>query len=438
LAVPRLPRSFRGRLLLITAGGLLIRVLYVALDVANNKGLDDRLFFHDTANNIASGRGFIEPFLFDFFGRSIPSAGHPPLWPFVLSVPAFFGLGSWTAQQFVCATIGALAIALVGLLGRRVGGPRVGLIAAGLAAISPTLIARDGSLLSESLYGVLVILALLAAYRVLDRPGPRSAALMGLFIGLSALTRGEGLFYLVFLALPACILARPQDISRPRLLAVVVVVTALTIAPWTLRNWAVFGEPIPISLNDSTVLAGANCASTYNGPGVGTWNLACLSRRNVRLSEPAQSAIWRRQGLRYAEDHASELPRVVAFRVLRAWDLYKPLDQANGDGRDYNVAAAGTWAYLLLLLPLGIVGVVILYRRGRPLLILLSPAIVTTVAAALTWGLTRLRHPADLTLLVLDAVALSALYVRWRAPGRSERVAPPRDGPGRAGPLPEA
>ena len=110
------------------------------------------------------------------------------MWPFVLSVPAFFGLGSWADQQYVCAVLGAVAVGTVGLLGRRVGGDRV---------------------------GVLVILALLAAYRVIDRPVPRSAALLGFLIGLASLTRGEGLFYVVFLTVPVCIVAqRPSPASR--------------------------------------------------------------------------------------------------------------------------------------------------------------------------------------------------------------------------------
>jgi Dolichyl-phosphate-mannose-protein mannosyltransferase len=407
-----LPPSFRGRLLMIAAGALLLRVLYVALDVAGNKGFDDRLYFHDTANNIAAGRGFIEPYLYDFLGRTVPSAGHPPLWPTVLAVPSFFGLDSWTAHQFVTVCVGSAAVVAIGVLGNRVGGPRVGLIAAALAAVSPLLIARDGSLLSESLYGLLVVCALLAAYRVVDRPVPRSAALLGVLIGLAALTRGEGLLFVPLLAIPVCIRARPRGTSRKRLAAVAIVATVVTIVPWTVRNWIVFDDPVVISLNDASVLGGANCPATYNGDAIGGWQLDCLARRNVRLSEPAQHAIWRRQGFTYIGDHLDQVPKVMVYRVLRAWDLYQPSAQAHGDGRDYNVAVLGTWTYLLFVLPAGILGAMIMYRRRSSLLILLSPVLVTTVAAALTWGLTRLRHPVDLVLLVLDAVAITTIVDR--------------------------
>jgi 4-amino-4-deoxy-L-arabinose transferase-like glycosyltransferase len=426
----RLPESFKARLLWIVGAGLVFRFVYIAFDVAGDRGFDDRQWFHDVSNNLAAGRGFISPFVFDFFGTVTPSAGHPPLWAAVLSVPAFFGLGSWTAQQFITAIFGAAAIGAVGYLGRRVGGDRIGLIAAGLAAVSPLLIARDGSLMSESLYGVLVILALLATYRVIDKPVSRSAAILGVLIGLAALTRGEALLFLPLLGIAVWLRAKPKKVSRQRLVAVMVVATVVTLAPWTIRNWIAFDEPVLISFNEASVLAGANCDKTYNGPQTGTWDITCLATSNPNLTEPEQHAIWRKQGLDYIGDHIGDLPRVVFYRVIRTWDLYAPSAQAHGDGRDYNVAVIGTWSYLLLLLPLGIWGAVRMYRRRRPLLILLSPFVVATISAAMTWGLTRLRHPADLTLLVFDAVALAAAWDALRA--REQRKATPS----RRGPAP--
>jgi hypothetical protein len=422
------PATFKARLLWIVGAGLLFRFVYVAFDVAGDRGFDDRQWFHDVSNNLAAGRGFISPFVFDFFGTVTPSAGHPPLWAAVLSVPAFFGLGSWTAQQFITAIFGAAAIGAVGYLGRRFGGDRIGLIAAGLAAVSPLLIARDGSLMSESLYGFLVVLSLLATYRVIDKPVSRSAAIVGILIGLAALTRGEALLFLPILAFVVWHQAKPKRISRARLLVVMVLATVVTLAPWTIRNWIEFDEPVLISLNEASVLGGANCDKTYNGPETGTWDITCLAKSDPNLTEPKQHAIWRKQGLDYMGDHIGDLPRVVFYRVIRTWDLYDPAAQAHGDGRDYNVAVIGTWTYLLLLVPLGIWGALRMYRRRKPLLILLSPFIVATVAAAATWGLTRLRHPADLTLLIFDAVALAAVWDALRARDR-RKAAPTRRPP---------
>ena len=90
----------------------------------------------------------------------------------------------------------------VGLLGRRVGGPAVGLLGAALAALYPLLIVADGALLSETLFGPIVAFTLLAAWRLGEEPTVRWAALVGLGIGLAALTRSEALLLLPLLALP--------------------------------------------------------------------------------------------------------------------------------------------------------------------------------------------------------------------------------------------
>ena len=59
---------------------------------------------------------------------------------------------------------------------------------------------------------------------------------------------------------------------------------------------------MPISTNDSTVLAGANCPLTYHGIDLGGWNIDCISKRRDD-NEARQAAIWRREGVDYARDH---------------------------------------------------------------------------------------------------------------------------------------
>ena len=66
-----------------------------------------------------------------------------------------------------CVT-GAATVAFTGLLGRTVAGSRVGLLGALLVALSPSLIAADGSLMAETLSVPLVVLAALLAQRGAD------------------------------------------------------------------------------------------------------------------------------------------------------------------------------------------------------------------------------------------------------------------------------
>jgi hypothetical protein len=63
--------------------------------------------------------------------------------------------------------------------------------------------------------------------------------------------------------------------------------------------------------------------------------------------------------------------------------------------------------------PLGIAGAVILRRRRVPISPLVAPVFVATLSAMLAFGNPRYRASADIALVVLSAIALDALLVRW-------------------------
>jgi 4-amino-4-deoxy-L-arabinose transferase-like glycosyltransferase len=409
---PRVPRSFPSRLAAIALAGLAVRVLYTVLVGRHSPGVGDYFFYQGAANELADGRGYIDPFL-STAGHPYSTALHPPAWPFLLAIGSKLGATSFLAHRLVGCLVGAVVVAELGLLGRRVGGDRVGLVAAGIAAAYPTLIAADGSLMSETLYGAFVAAALLLAYRLLDRPSTWTAAALGATIGLSALTRGEGLLFLPLLALPV---AWRGGLGRAFRLTAAVAGAAIVIAPWTARNWITFDRPVLLSTNDSTVLAGANCSPTYHGSDLGFWRLDCVSERRPGLNEAEQAAIWRREGRVYARDHAGRLAAVVApVRVLRAWDLWQPRRQTRlAEGRSVRVTQAGT-AVFYVLAALAVYGLVLLRRRGATLLVLLCPIVVVTLSSAASFGLPRFRQAAELALVVLAAVAVDALAARRAA-----------------------
>jgi hypothetical protein len=409
---PGVPRSFPSRLAAIALAGLAVRVLYTVLVGRHSPGVGDYFFYQGAANELADGRGYIDPFL-STAGHPYSTALHPPAWPFLLAIGSKFGATSFLAHRLVGCLAGAVVVAELGLLGRRVGGDRVGLVAAGIAAAYPTLIAADGSLMSETLYGAFVAAALLLAYRLLDRPSTWTAAALGAAIGLSALTRGEGLLFLPLLALPVAWRGGPGRAFR---LTAAVAGAAIVIAPWTARNWITFDRPVLLSTNDSTVLAGANCSRTYHGSDLGFWRLDCVSERRPGLNEAEQAAIWRREGRDYARDHAGRLAAVVApVRVLRTWDLWQPRRQTRlAEGRSVRVTQAGT-AVFYVLAALAVYGLVLLRRRGATLLVLLCPIVVVTLSSAASFGLPRFRQAAELALVVLAAVAVDALAARRAA-----------------------
>jgi 4-amino-4-deoxy-L-arabinose transferase-like glycosyltransferase len=290
--------------------------------------------------------------------------------------------------------------------------------AAVIAAVYPVLIGADGSLMSESLYGVLVAASLLLAFRLRDRQDARSAALLGAAIGLAALTRSEALLLLVVLALPLALMGPAA--GRLRRVAACVLAAAVVLAPWLVRNWAEFDRPVLISTNDGTLLAGANCPLTYRGPDLGLWTVRCISAP-VFTNEADQAARWSSEGAGYATDHPGRVPVVVAARLLRTFDLYQPWRMVPfAEARLGKVDKAGVLAYWLLL-PFGFAGAWVMWRRGRraDLLTLLTPVVLVIATSVFGYGFPRFRLAADIVLVVLAAYSLAESLNTWR--GREPR-----------------
>jgi 4-amino-4-deoxy-L-arabinose transferase-like glycosyltransferase len=397
--------GFRLALLGIVAVGVVIRVVYTLVESPwPPPGLDDQFYFSALPKLLADGHGFVAPFKLYFQHVSVATAEHPPLYSVVLAGPSLIGLDSPDAQRLAGSVFGAGTIALVGLLGRRLAGDRAGLIAAGIAAIYPTLIAADGALMSETLYGLLTAASLLAAYRLIDAPGAGRAVVLGALVALTALTRGEALLLLPLVLIP--VLRKPAG-RRASLIALVAFLVVLT--PWTARNWIVFNRPVAIATNSGTAVAGANCAVTYaSGDHLGGWYPPCI-KEHPGKNEAEHHAEALKDGVRYAGDHLGRLPVVLAARLGRVSSVYKPF--AIPEGRSVRVQKVGVIAFFLLV-PLGAAGYFLLCRRGEVTWILLAPFIIVTVTALTTYGNLRFREPAEIALALLAAVAVDELIRR--------------------------
>src|SRR3954451_1997389 len=97
------------------------------------------------------------------------------------------------AHRALGALLGGVTIVLIALIGRRVGGDRVGLVAALVAALYSLLVDADGAPVSESLYSFLISSCLLPALRLRTSRTVPLAPALGALIGLAALTRSEAL-----------------------------------------------------------------------------------------------------------------------------------------------------------------------------------------------------------------------------------------------------
>ncbi|MBK5332651.1 MAG: glycosyltransferase family 39 protein, partial [Ilumatobacteraceae bacterium] len=425
--------SSRLALPAVVAMGFFVRLVALLTVLPERTDNGDPLFYHTTANVLARGRGFLEPLRWRDFETYRPSAFHGPLYPVVLSITSRFGGTSYFDHKMMSILIGTAVVLAAGVLGKRLGGNVVGLGAAAFAAVYPNLWQIDGLLYPEGLMALLVTVTMILAYRWRDRPSLATAALFGATIALAALARGEGILLLPLLAVPWIMLSRALSRAvRVRHLVVTVVACGAVLAPWMIRNATTFENFVPLSTNGNEVMVYANCASVYNGPFVGYWDFQCQETVRQATGEPpgdeSQVALyWRSLGFDYARDHVGELPRVVTLRVLRQWELFRPLQNVNLggiEGRNRDASTMGLMMYYGLA-GLSIVGAVSMRRRRIPLLPIGVQFLSVTITSAYTYGSVRFRAPAEPALCVLGAVGLVpvvALARRWlaRESGASE------------------
>ena len=413
----------------LVAVGLAARLVF-ALAVAPDLPLPgDAEVYREMAQHLVDGDGLALGRPGD--GVVEPTAEHPPLFPGVLAALDVLGLGSVQGQRLGLAVLSTAAVPLVGLVGRRVGGPTVGSLAAGIAAVHPLWIQPSGMVMSESLHLVVVSGVLLLCLRLLDAGSVAAVAGVGAAIGVAGLGRPESLGLLVVAALPAVWSARWIEGRRLRHVGWLALGAVLVVAPWVARNERELGAPVLATNSGKTVL-GSNCDDTYAGRALGGFSYDCFFGAATVLVQygPEGGGSWTGRALddemghigrTYVRDHLDELPKVVAARVVRMWGVAFAGDQLDFDvyeGRHRDLQRAGQLLHLALL-PAAVGGSWILLRgRGRPAaLVLLGPVVLVTAATVLVYGGSRMRSSAEASLAVLAAVGLAAAARRIAARG---------------------
>jgi Dolichyl-phosphate-mannose-protein mannosyltransferase len=429
--VSRPTRGFVVALAVIAVVAVAIRLFWVLVVYDHFEPGVDAIWYHWQGWTIAEGRWFIDPAPWYFpkpgggiLRMSVPSAGHPPLYGLYLGLVSWLGFWSVTAHRVASCLLGSGAVVMIGLAGRKLRTERVGLIAAGIAAVYANLWINDGLLLAESLAALLVAWILYAAYSYWHAPTWGRAAVLGLAFGLTALCRAEALLLAPLLALPLLLgMRRLPMATRVKMLAVVAGCIIVVVGPWIGYNLSRFEEPVTMTSSDGRVLAAASCDATYYGATAGWFSdteCPALTPRNVPDGDPSVlDARQRAAAVRYIRNHLGRLPVVMAMRVGRLWEVYEPaqtreLGTIYPEKRTPGASRIAQYSYWVLA-PLAIAGVILTWRRKVPISPLVAPAIVVTLAAAMYFGVVRYRLTAEPAIVLGAAVAIEAIWVALRA-----------------------
>jgi hypothetical protein len=258
-ASPRLPRY--GVAVAVLA--LLALLIRLGAGFAQHAIVPEYAAYYATvAEQFASGHGLTVPYAWSYLtpavanGLALPRPAFDVWLPLssLVAVPFVPVFGGDAASRIAGALAGAALVPLVAVLARRaavaVARPDreadvVALVAAGLVAISQPLVTGSISSDSQALFGVTTLAGVLAVERALGSERVRNLVPAGLVLGAGLWTRNETIFLVAAAAAAAALsggLSQQARLARAGLLALT---AAACYAPWALREWLVFGTPMP-------------------------------------------------------------------------------------------------------------------------------------------------------------------------------------------------
>jgi 4-amino-4-deoxy-L-arabinose transferase-like glycosyltransferase len=297
--------------------------------------------------------------------------------------------------------------------------------AATIAAIAPPLVVLSTALVSEALFVPIVLAAVAAAIeaRRAERP-VRWIVATGILVGAAALTRTNGLILL----LPFSLAVAPAR-SRWRLRALppqaaVIVIAAVVIAPWTIRNAVVFHRFIPLSTEIGYTLAGTyDQASRADHRWPAVWKEsehgASLEYGEIlfeaeihRWKEPTYGDHLLTAAIADIRRDPSYVLKVGLWNSLRMFHLAER-DFAVGNLRDTDIPRVPALLEIYGFYPLAILALGgMLTRRARraPRWLWLVPVCLAT--SVFVTGFIRFRAPIDPFLVILAALAVAGTLER--------------------------
>jgi 4-amino-4-deoxy-L-arabinose transferase-like glycosyltransferase len=326
------------------------------------------------------------------------------------------------------ALLGVAAILIVFLLGRRLGGARVGLVGAFGMAVYPPFIHSTAELTSEVPALLTLPAAILAFLWASEQERPRAWLVPGLLFGATAMLRPEYLpVGAAFVALAAVRVGLPRG-WRPGLAGAALLLAGLLIpiVPWMVRNAVVLDRVVPVSTGGGKAL--------YVGtflPADGEYQRVkalLVERYDGRRLDPHSEALeqidptplFDRVAGRYPD-----LPRDSALGKIGKENFSEFFGEDPGGylamtarkvGRMWSSGIGGAMssdagrAIQILLVALGVAGLALLgiWRRWWELAVLVTPIVLVTAVGAISLAAPR-RNEVLMTLVFpLAALALSS------------------------------
>ncbi len=394
--------------LLIAVSALAVIIRIAAIYIWGSE-IEETVYEYDPiSRNIAAGLGYS----WDLYGstETAPTAWMAPVYTYMLAAYYWIIGDNLTGMAIFQAVAGGITCLLIGLVGNAVSNVRTGLIAAALFAIYPEMILLPLKFVDESwlLLWMLCIVYLGALY--LQTGNRRIVILAGIFSGIASLTHESALICPIALMIWVLLkrgLSRRWLIDSLLLLSVTIVV----IAPWTVRNYLVFDKFVLIRTNfwvnawrgnfPGATGTPRNFNNTLHDLALDPEYRAVIDPQLVG-DEIQREEVYKKLAIR----HITEDPVRYIGLTLRRMQYFWTVDPTHPlTGHPLY------WAPWFLLIILSLIGAISVRKHWQDYSFWYLIFIITTVVYSLMLVLPRYRIPLLPGLMLLAAEGLRRMFI---------------------------
>jgi len=366
------------------------------------------------AHSLATGHGFSSPFRVD----TGPTAWMTPLFPLLLAgIFRLFGaytFHAWAATVLFNISCCTLACIPIYFAGKRIGGIALGAGAAWLWAIFPNAILLPVESMWDGSISALLVATILWATLALaesDSQRLRKWCAYGLLWGVALLFNATLAALFPILAGWLAYRARQEKREWFKNAAAAVVIIILCCVPWTIRNYRVFHQFVPLrSVLGLQLWLGNNdqTQDIFRGDLHPIYNSA-EREKYIAMGEIPYMQQKKQEAIAYMVSHPAREARLITYRVISIWSGGTPYPLEDFLGTP-SLRFRTVLAFNLVAALGALCGIIILFRERSQFAIPLAAfPLIYPWAYYLTLALPRYRLPIDPIVLLLLAISIQRL-----------------------------
>lgn len=396
-------------LTMIVVLAFLLRLIFIFVQIKFhifdiNFFASDSNLYDGIAKNILAGNGF---------GNPEPTAYVTPLYPLFLSAVYMIFGHNMLAVQFLQALIGSLSVLCVYFIAKKIFDEKIGLIAAIIMAFYPHQIFWSGYILTETLYVLILLFAILFFIRFCERKTIVNALVAGILLGIAGLARPMAFGFTAFLIIYILWLNK-NKMEGLKFSCIFVIGVLLVSSPWIIRNYSTFGEFIPGSTENWVVFYAGNSPGATGGldgyitGGKDFTSLNFTSLNKSNMSEIEKNQIYKMASLNYLKENPSSFFKIMPRKF---WNMWRP-NYANASLKNH---ALMSLPYIIMI-ALALCGIYYSYLKQKNMLkwILYFFIAYNVLVHLIFIGIIRYRLPIEPVLIIFAAYALSYHFHRNR------------------------